>query len=112
MLLITQHGSPSSPSAQQGAEVSILETLLRTVVLVGLTLALAAIFRFWEPAVKLSQKTAATHAWQSLYSVFHIETALGREQLILVGIILFCFTVALVVQVAGLFALKMIRNRS
>ncbi|EHH68678.1 hypothetical protein GMO_14480 [Gluconobacter morbifer G707] len=92
-------------------EVSIAETLLRTVGLVGLTVIFAAVFRFWKPAIHLSQKVAGTSAWQALYGLFHIETALGREQLILIGIVLVCFLAALGVEVLILASVRRIRKQ-
>jgi len=55
---------------------------------------------------------AATHAWQWLYTLFHVDSALGREQMILIGIIVFCFCAALIVQIAVLSLIKVIRSRS
>ncbi|QDH16296.1 NRT1/PTR family MFS transporter [Swingsia samuiensis] len=92
-------------------EVSIIETLLRTVGLVGLTLVIASIFRFWGPAVHVVQNIAGTSFWQKLYGVFHIDSALGREQLILISIIIFCFFVALLIQSLFLLALKPLRRK-
>ncbi|GBR14256.1 hypothetical protein AA0228_2213 [Gluconobacter frateurii NRIC 0228] len=102
----------SSQPQKAVPEVSIVETLLRTVGLVGLTLAFAAVFRFWHPTLKLVQMVAATHAWQWLYTLFHVDSALGREQMILIGIIVFCFCAALIVQIAVLSLIKVIRSRS
>lgn len=110
MFLIKSRVPSQSPTTVP--EVSIAETLLRTVSLVGLTLAFAAIFRFWHPTIKLVQMVAATHAWQWLYTLFRVDSALGREQMILIGIIVFCFCVALIVQIIGLAVIKRIRSRS
>ncbi|GBR43196.1 hypothetical protein GRO01_14540 [Gluconobacter roseus NBRC 3990] len=102
------------PAARQQAapsrEVSVTETLIRTVILVGLTLAFASVFRFWQPAIKLAQHVAGTSAWQELYSLFHIESGLGREQLILTGIMIVCFLTALAVQSIGLLVFQRIRK--
>lgn len=86
----------------QGAtgEVSITTTLLRTTGLVGLTLVLAILIRFVPFLSHGVQWVAGTDAWQALYSLLGIDTSLGREQLILVGIMLCCFFVALGVQTA------------
>lgn len=92
-------------------EVSVRETLIRTVTLVGLTLAFASVFRFWQPAIRLAQHVAGTSVWQELYSLFHIESGLGREQLILTGIIIVCFLVALAVQAIGILIFQRIRKR-
>ncbi|WP_438382006.1 hypothetical protein ABHV46_14115 [Asaia sp. BMEF1] len=81
-------------------EVSITTTLLRTIGLVGLTLALAFLIRFVPFLSHGVQWVAGTDAWQALYSLFGIDTSLGREQLILIGIMLCCFFVALGVQTA------------
>ncbi len=102
--------TPSSPKVTSSREVSIPETLIRTAILVGLTLAFASVFRFWQPAIKLAQRIAGTSAWQELYSLFHIESGLGREQLILTGIMIACFLLALAVQTVGLLVFERIRK--
>ncbi|GBR11760.1 hypothetical protein [Asaia spathodeae] len=81
-------------------EVSITTTLVRTIGLVGLTLVLALLIRFVPFLSHGVQWVAGTSAWQRLYSLFGIDTSLGREQLILIGIMLCCFIVALGVQTA------------
>ncbi|MBS1101776.1 hypothetical protein JK202_01885 [Gluconobacter sp. Dm-62] len=99
------------PQATSQREVSVTETLIRTATLVVLTLAFASIFRFWQPAIKLAQHVAGTSAWQELYSLFHIESGLGREQLILTGIMIVCFLLALAIQFIGLIVFQRIRKR-
>lgn len=96
--------------AASAREVSITETLVRTGILVGLTLAFASVFRFWQPAIKLAQHVAGTSGWQELYSLFHIESGLGREQLILTGIMIACFLLALAIQTVGLMIFQRIRK--
>ncbi|GBR69239.1 hypothetical protein [Gluconobacter kanchanaburiensis] len=92
-------------------EVTVTETLVRTVSLVALTLVFASAFRFWQPAIRLAQHMAGTSFWQSLYGLFHIESGLGREQLILSGIVVVCFLLALLVQAVGLLVFRKIRER-
>lgn len=102
--------TPSRPDVTSPREISVAETLIRTAILVGLTLAFASVFRFWQPAIKLAQHVAGTPAWQELYSLFHIESGLGREQLILTGIMIACFLLALGVQAIGLLIFQRIRK--
>ncbi|AOX17168.1 hypothetical protein [Kozakia baliensis] len=99
--------SSITPSA---SEVSIRTTLLRTVSLVFLTIVFAASVRFIKPIGHIVTWVAGTEAWQSLYRVLGIESGLGREQLILTGIMVVCFALALVVQTGVLFALEMRRR--
>ncbi|GBQ87524.1 hypothetical protein [Asaia krungthepensis] len=80
------------------AEISVTSTLLRTIGLVGLTIVLACLIRFVPFLGHGVQWVAGTDAWQSLYALFGIDSSLGREQLILVGIMLSCFVVALGIQ--------------
>ncbi|MDE7539808.1 hypothetical protein [Gluconobacter sphaericus] len=102
---------PSRPDVTSPHEISVAETLIRTTILVGLTLAFASVFRFWQPAIKLAQHVSGTSAWQELYSLFHIESGLGREQLILTGIMIVCFLLALGVQAIGLVIFQRIRKK-
>ncbi|OOL19925.1 hypothetical protein AL01_03020 [Bombella intestini] len=92
-------------------EVSVLSTLGRMVVLLGLTFCLLLLVRFYQPATHLMQHIVGTSLWQQLYGLFHIETALGREQLILMGIVLCCFLLALLVQLVGLWIIGRFRRR-
>lgn len=101
---------PPRPDVMPSREVSVTATLIRTVILVGLTLVFAAVFRFWQPLIRLVQHVAGTSVWQELYSLFHIESGLGREQLILTGIMIVCFLLALAVQTAGLLVFERIRK--
>ncbi|MBF0876415.1 hypothetical protein HKD21_06100 [Gluconobacter cerevisiae] len=102
--------APPRPQVASPREVSVMETLIRTAILVGLTLAFASVFRFWQPAIKVAQHTAGTSAWQELYSLFHIDSGVGREQLILTGIMLVCFLLALVVQSVGFLVFRKLRK--
>lgn len=83
---------------QPWQNVTLLTTLLRTVSLVTLTFFLAFLVRIWSPARHLVQLIAGSEVWLRFYSLFHIETALGREQVLLSVIILLCFCVALAFQ--------------
>ena len=93
-------------------EVSVAVTLIRTAILIGLTLAFMAIFRFWKPAIHGMQKVAGTGAWQSLYGFFHINSGLGREQLILTAVMLVCFALALLAQFIGLWLIRIFCKRT
>lgn len=98
------------PAAHLG-EVSIITTLARTAALVVLTVLIAASARFLPPVVHLVQHVAGTQAWQSLYTLFGVESGIEREQLILIGIVLASFCVALAVQLAALALWTRIRSR-
>ena len=98
------------PQAASPREISVTETLIRTAVLVALTLAFASVFRFWQPAIKVAQHIAGTSVWQELYSLFHIESGVGREQLILTGIMIACFLLALAVQSVGFLIFRKLRK--
>lgn len=91
-------------------EISVLSTLGRMVVLLGLTFIFLVLVRFYRPATHLMQHVVGTSVWQRLYGLFHVETALGREQLILVGIVLSCFCLALLIQILGLWFLRQFRR--
>ncbi|MBE1723574.1 hypothetical protein DTQ13_01225 [Parasaccharibacter sp. TMW 2.1888] len=92
-------------------EVSVLSTLGRMVVLLGLTCGLLLVVRFYQPATRLMQHAVSTALWQRLYGLFHVETALGREQLILIGIVLSCFLLALLIQLLALWLMNRVRRR-
>lgn len=94
-------GMPQSGRA--GGDVSIVTTLVRTVILVMLTLAIAASVRFFPPATHLVQRAAGTEAWVSLYGALGIGGAMEREQMILVGIFVASFILALLLQTVSLF---------
>ncbi|MDF7675051.1 hypothetical protein PT277_06925 [Acetobacteraceae bacterium ESL0709] len=83
--------------------VTPLATLLRTISLVSLTLLMVVAVRFCSPARSMVQRLVAAEIWPRLYGVFHIETALGREQILLVAIITGCFVLALIMQILFLF---------
>ncbi|MUG04912.1 hypothetical protein GM556_05075 [Bombella sp. ESL0378] len=92
-------------------EVSVASTLGRMFVLLGLTFGFLLLVRFYRPVFPLVQYVAGTRWWQQLYSLFHIETALGREQMLLLGIVLACFMLALLIQLIGLWLLHKLRSR-
>ncbi|MCX5614393.1 hypothetical protein [Bombella saccharophila] len=92
-------------------EVSVASTLGRMVVLLGLTFGFLLLVRFCSPVFHAVQYVAGTAWWQQLYTLLHIETALGREQLILLGIVLGAFVLALLIQLSGLWLLQKIRGR-
>ncbi|WP_370517957.1 hypothetical protein [Saccharibacter sp. 17.LH.SD] len=84
-------------------EVTVLSTLGRTACLVGLTIVFMVFVRFCPPISHAVQWVAGTAPWQRLYDLFHVNGALGREQLMLSAIVIFCFALALSVQLAGLW---------
>lgn len=84
-------------------EVSIASTMGRTFCLIGITLLFMAIVRFCQPISHIIQHIAGTASWQRLYDLLHIKGALGREQLILMAIVIVCFCSALVMQVIALW---------
>ncbi|QDH25749.1 hypothetical protein D5366_01465 [Neokomagataea tanensis] len=92
-------------------EVSIATTLLRTLSLTGLTFIFLAIVRFWAPAMHLMQRVAGSAAWARLAGLLRIETGLGREQFIFVGIVVFCFVLALIVQSIVYAIIRFCRGR-
>lgn len=91
-------------------EVSVKSNLVRTAILVGLTIFFMGLIRFSSFLSHIMQHIAGMGWWQSLYDMFHIETALGREQLLLVAIVLFCFVLALFVQFLGIFLIGKMRG--
>ncbi|WP_346266659.1 hypothetical protein [Neokomagataea anthophila] len=105
--------SSVDPTHGQGAapEVSMATTLLRTLSLTGMTFAFILVIRFWGPATQVMQHVAGSMAWQRLTALFHIETGLGREQFIFVGIVVFCFVLALVIQTLVLWGLHFRKKR-
>lgn len=90
--------------------VSITTTLLRTIFLVGLTLVLACLVRFVPFLSHGVQYVAGTSQWQWIYGVLGIDTALGREQLILIGIMSVCFVLALCIQTALVYGVSRLRG--
>ncbi|UMM63474.1 hypothetical protein DM15PD_04410 [Aristophania vespae] len=85
--------------------ITPLGTILRTLALVSLTIILLSLIRFWSPAGHLVQQIVATGFWQTLYRIFHVNSALGKEQVILFGMVFGCFIIALCAQLIFL-ALK------
>lgn len=98
------------PVGDPVTEVSITTTLLRTIGLVGLTLVLACLIRFVPFLSHGVQFIAGTQIWQKLYALLGIETSLGREQLILIGIMMACLIVALAVQTGLVYAWSRFRR--
>ncbi len=98
-------------SDKTSREISIAATIGRTAFLVGLSCVFMVLVRFWAPLSHGVQQVAGSRLWQSLYELLHIETALGREQLILFGIVLACFTTALLIQLLGLYGLRRFQQR-
>lgn len=90
-------------------EVSIATNLRRTAFLVGMTVIFIALLRFSPFLSKKMQYFAGFSFWQKLDEFFHIDTALGREQLLLVGMVLICFMMALFLQFLGIFILRYCR---
>ncbi|GBR45031.1 hypothetical protein AA106556_0628 [Neokomagataea tanensis NBRC 106556] len=96
---------------EKAPEVSMATTLRRTLSLTGMTFAFILAIRFWSPATQVMQRAAGSMAWQRLTALFHIETGLGREQFIFVGIVIFCFLLALLVQALVLWGLHLHKKR-
>ncbi|MCX5617932.1 hypothetical protein NQF86_04520 [Bombella sp. TMW 2.2543] len=109
-MLVARRKRPIFSSSPR-KEISVLSTLGRMVTLLGLTVIFLALVRFYRPATHVIQYVAGTSLWQRLYSLFHVETALGREQLLLMGIVLSCFCLALLLQLLGLWILGQFRKR-
>lgn len=97
----------SGSQASQPAEVSIGATMIRTLTLVGLTFVFALVVRFVTPVAHGVQWVAGTQGWQEVYRLAGIESGLGREQAIMVAIMLVCFLLALAIQ---LFAMLLWRR--
>jgi hypothetical protein len=106
----TRVKSPAPSALDASPEGSIAATLVRTVVLVGLTVVLMALCRMWGPAKAAIVLVAGTRAWQSLYDILRLQNGLQREQLLLVGIALSCFVIALCLQTIGLLAVARFRR--
>lgn len=98
--------------SDSSAEVSITTTLLRTIGLVGLTLVLACLMRFVPFMAHAVQYVAGTSAWEWLYGVFGIDSSLGREQMLLIGIMATCFVMALCLQTAFVYIVSRLRRSS
>lgn len=88
-------------------EVSVASTLGRTAGLLTLTFLLMALVRFCTPVSHLVQHAAGTALWQQAYGLFHITSALGREQLIMSAIVIVCFVLALIIQLGLLGVWKL-----
>ncbi|WP_370518165.1 MULTISPECIES: hypothetical protein [unclassified Saccharibacter] len=84
-------------------EVSVASTLGRTAGLIGLTLLFMALVRFCAPVSHMVQHAAGTALWQRAYVLFHITSALGREQLIMSAIVIVCFLLAFALQMGMLW---------
>jgi len=91
-------------------EISVTTTLLRTISLVGLTLFLACLIRFVPFLSHGVQWIAGTNSWQALYTLLGINTSLGREQLILIGIMLCCFLLALGIQMGLVYLVSRLKR--
>lgn len=98
--MVVQHDGKTLP---EKSEVSIASTLGRTACLIGGTLLLMVIVRFCAPVSRAMQHAAGSALWQRAYTMLHITSALGREQLMLSTIVILCFLVALSVQIVVLW---------
>lgn len=100
----------STNTTNRGGEVPIRATLWRTAVLVGLTVLFAACVRAVPVLGHGVQRIAGSELWQKLYSWLGVGTSLGREQLILTGIMIACFFMALLVQAGALILWNRLRR--
>lgn len=92
------------------AEISAAATLGRTICLVGMTIGLLVLVRLWPPATHWMEAILRGTFWPKIYELFHVESELGREQILLGGIVLICFGLALIVQMSALWALGRLKR--
>lgn len=92
-------------------EVPIHVTLVRTLVLTALTIGFVLLVRWSTLLAHWVNQVAGSRWWNSLYAPLGIETAKGREQLIMVTIIAACFIVALSLQLISAALWRGLRSR-
>ncbi|ACI52986.1 conserved hypothetical protein [Gluconacetobacter diazotrophicus PA1 5] len=90
---------------------SIARTLIKTVALVGLTAALMTSLRFSTTIANGVDHIAGTRLWSSLYSIAGASDATQRERLIVIGVAVACFLLALPIVQAGEWAVDRFRAR-
>ncbi|QDH14695.1 hypothetical protein E3E11_01150 [Oecophyllibacter saccharovorans] len=99
------------PEASPAAPISIAATLGRTACLVGMTVGLLALVRFWPPAGRAMHVILAAPIWPRLYGWLHVQSEIGREQILLIVMVLVCFGFALSVQLLALWIIGLLRRR-
>lgn len=92
-------------------EVPIRVTLVRTLVLTVLTISFVLLVRGSTLLARWVNQLAGSRWWNSLYAPLGVETATGREQLIMVTIIAACFIVALSLQLISVALWRGLRSR-
>ncbi|NVN11926.1 hypothetical protein [Nguyenibacter vanlangensis] len=90
---------------------SITRTLAKTAALVALTAGLMASLRYSATVAHWVDHIAGTRLWSALYSLAGASDALQRERLILMGVTVACFLVALPLVQAGEWAVDRLRAR-
>ncbi|GBQ29388.1 hypothetical protein HLH34_11065 [Gluconacetobacter azotocaptans] len=90
---------------------SVARTLIKTLALVTVTGALMASLRFSAAVAGWVDRIAGTRLWSSLYSLAGASDALSRERLILMGVAVACFLLALPIVQAGEWCVDRVRDR-
>ncbi|MBB2199828.1 MAG: hypothetical protein ABF479_15670 [Gluconacetobacter sp.] len=89
----------------QAAQPDIARTLIKTVAMVALTATLMATLRYSAHVAYLVDHIAGTRLWSTLYSVTGAADAEARERIIVMGVAVACFLLALPIVQIGEWAI-------
>lgn len=95
----------------EAAQSAITRTLIKTVAMVALTLGLMATLRYSAHVAYWVDRIAGTRLWSSLYSVTGASDATARERVIVMGVAVACFLLALPIVQTGEWAIDRLRAR-
>ncbi|MBB2202744.1 hypothetical protein [Gluconacetobacter tumulisoli] len=90
---------------------SVARTLIKTLALVSVTAALMASLRFSAVVAGWVDRVAGTRLWSSLYRLAGASDALSRERMIMAGVTVTCFVLALPIVQAGEWCVERVRGR-
>lgn len=93
-------------------DVPILVTIVRTITLTSLTVLFIFAIRSFPVFAGLVNKIFGLPVWSHLYMVLHVDTARGREQIMMTLIIAACFILALTVQLACVSLWRVLTSRT
>jgi hypothetical protein len=95
----------------EAPQPSVTRTLAKTAALVGVTAGLMATLRYSVTIARGVDHIAGTRLWSSLYSVAGASDAAQRERLIVMGVAVVCFLLALPIVQVGEWGVDRIRAR-
>ncbi|GBQ26263.1 hypothetical protein ACLRDC_11380 [Gluconacetobacter sacchari] len=95
----------------EAAQPGIARTLIKTAALVTLTIGLMATLRYSAHVAYWVDHVAGTRLWSSLYSLTGAADAESRERVIVMGVAVACFLLALPIVQIGEWAVDRLRAR-